>query len=101
MFIITAPLVCSPFWCQRSTPTVAAENSVRVLLWHSMRLASESRSKPHPHHSRSGPPQPIPAAVLEHSAIQQILSWDFLVSDAQSQLIRGHLLQLQARHQLL
>src|SRR4029453_2436643 len=53
-------------WCQRSTPTVAAENSVRVLPWHSIRLASESHSKPHPRHSLSELPQPISAAVVEH-----------------------------------
>src|SRR5688572_10942880 len=60
-----------PRRCQRSTPTVAAENSVRVLPWHSIPLASESRSKPHPHHSLSEHPQPISAAVVEHSAIEQ------------------------------
>src|SRR5216117_4089002 len=54
-----------------STPTVAAENSVRVWPWHLIRLASESRSKPHPHHSLSEHPQPISAAVMEHSAIEQ------------------------------
>src|SRR5262245_55994888 len=55
-----------------STPTVAAENSVRVLPWHSIRLASESRSKPHPHHhSLSEHPQSISAAVVEHSTIEQ------------------------------
>src|SRR6266536_1699783 len=57
---------------QRSTPTVAAENSVRVLPWHSIRLASGSRSKPHPHHHPfSEHPQLIPAPVVEHSAIEQ------------------------------
>jgi len=35
---------------QPPIPTVEAENSVRVLPWHSMRLASESRSKQRPHH---------------------------------------------------
>src|SRR5262245_6050524 len=60
-----------PRGCQRSTPTVAAENSVRVLPWHSIHLASESRSKPHRRHSLSGHPQPISAAVMEHSAIEQ------------------------------
>src|SRR5688500_5461929 len=55
----------------RSTPRVAAENSVRVLPWHSIRLASESRNKPHPHHSLSEHPQPISVAVVEHSAIEQ------------------------------
>src|SRR5262245_39074422 len=55
-----------------STPTVAAENSVRVLPWHLIRLASESRSKPHPHHhSLSEHPQSISAAVVEHSTIEQ------------------------------
>src|SRR4029078_595057 len=63
MFIITAPFL--------STPTVVAENSVRVLPWHSIRLASESRSKPHPRHSLSEHPQPISAAAMEHSAIEQ------------------------------
>src|SRR4029453_2609264 len=62
----------SDSFSQRSTPTVAAENSVRVLLWRSTRLASESRSKPHPHHHPfSEHPQLIPAAVVEHSAIEQ------------------------------
>src|SRR5262249_23223203 len=55
-----------------SNPTVAAENSARVLPWHSICLASESRSKPHPHHhSLSEHPQSISAAVLEHSTIEQ------------------------------
>src|SRR5262245_57988157 len=55
-----------------STPTVAAENSVRVLPWHSIRLASESRSKPHlHHHSLSEHPQSISAAVVEHSTSEQ------------------------------
>src|SRR4029450_11589236 len=82
MFMITASFLCSRFLtsllvlpqpqrCQRSTPTVAAENSVRVLPWHSTPLASESRSKPHPHHSLSEHPQPISAAVVEHLAIEQ------------------------------
>src|SRR4029434_4619267 len=53
------------------TPTVAAENSVRVLPWRSIRLASESRSKPHPHHSLSELPQPISGVVEEHSDIEQ------------------------------
>src|SRR6185295_10556949 len=54
------------------TPTVASENSVRVLPWYSIRLASESRSKPHPHYHRfSERPQLIRAAVVEHSAIEQ------------------------------
>src|SRR5512140_198183 len=57
---------------QRSTPTVAAENSGRVLPWRSIRLASESRSTPHPHHHPfSEHPQLIPAAAVEHSAIEQ------------------------------
>src|SRR5205823_5385527 len=57
---------------QRSTPTVAAENSGRVLPWRSTRLASESRSKPNRHHHPlSEHPQLIPAAVVEHSAIEQ------------------------------
>src|SRR5215813_433388 len=60
-----------PRQCQRSTPTVAAENPARVLLWHSIRRASESRSKPYPRHSLSEHPQPLHAAVLEHSAIEQ------------------------------
>src|SRR5215831_3162716 len=56
----------------RATPTVAAENSVRVLPWHSTRLAFQSRSKPHPHHHQfSTHPQLIPAAAVEHSAIEQ------------------------------
>src|SRR5437016_10260578 len=56
----------------RSTPAVAAGNSVRVLPWYSIRLASDSRSKPHPHHHRfSEHPQLIPAAVVEHSANEQ------------------------------
>src|SRR5262245_24997510 len=55
-----------------STPMVAAENSIRVLPWHSTRLASESRSKPHPHHhSISEHPQSISAAVVDHSTIEQ------------------------------
>src|SRR5437764_14260761 len=62
----------SDSFSQRSTPTVAAGNSVRVLPWRSTRLASESRSKPHPHHHPlSEHPQLIPAAVVEHSAIEQ------------------------------
>src|SRR4029077_21151042 len=60
-----------PLRCQRSIPTVAAENSVRVLPWHSIRLASESRNRQHPHHSLSGRPQPRSAAAAEHSAIEQ------------------------------
>src|SRR5690348_11868491 len=61
-----------PVLSVQPTPTVASENSVRVLPWYSMRLASESRSKPHPHHHRfSERPQPIPAVVVEHSAIEQ------------------------------
>src|SRR4030095_12206628 len=61
-----------PRRCHLSTPTVAAENSVRVLPWHSIHLASESRSKPHPHHHRfSEHPQLISAAGLERSAIEQ------------------------------
>src|SRR5437764_1494090 len=56
----------------RSTPAVAAENSGHVLPWRSTRLASESRSRPHPHHHPlSEHPQLIPAAVVEHSAIEQ------------------------------
>src|SRR5262249_22100733 len=56
----------------QSTPTVAAENSVRVLPWHSTRLASDSRSKPHPHHHPfSEHSQLIPAVAVEHSAIEQ------------------------------
>src|ERR1043166_7658114 len=51
---------------------IAAENSVRVLPWYSIRLASESRSKPHPHHHPfSEHPQLISAAAVEHSAIEQ------------------------------
>src|SRR5436190_1421656 len=62
----------SDTFSQRSTPTVAAENSVRVLPWRSTRLASESRRKPHPHHHPfSEHLQLIPAAVVEHLAIEQ------------------------------
>src|SRR5438094_6704852 len=62
----------SDTFSQRSTPTVAAENSGRVLPWRSTRLASEFRSKPHPYrHPFSEHPQLIPAAVAEHSAIEQ------------------------------
>jgi hypothetical protein len=60
-----------PARCQRPTPTVAAETSVRVWPSHSTRLASEFRSKPHPHRSSSEHPQPISAAAVEHSAIEQ------------------------------
>src|SRR4030095_4105307 len=57
----------------QATPTVAAENSVRVLPWHSPHLASEFRNKPHRrhHHPLSERPQLILAAVVEHSAIEQ------------------------------
>src|SRR5512141_892812 len=57
--------------CRRPTPMVADENSVLVLPWHSIPLASESRSKPHPHHSFSEHPQPRFAAAAEHSTIEQ------------------------------
>src|SRR5438477_12996766 len=61
-----------PVLSVQPTPTVASGNSVRVLPWYSIRLASESRSKPHPHyHPFSEHPQLIPAAVVEHSAIEQ------------------------------
>src|SRR4030095_14407922 len=61
----------SDSFSQRSTPTVGAENSGHVLPWRSTRLASESRSKLHPHrHHFSEHPQLIPAAVAEHSAIE-------------------------------
>src|SRR5262245_30180222 len=51
---------------------VAAGNSARVLPWHSIHLAFESRSKLHPHHHPfSGLPQSISAAAVEHSAIEQ------------------------------
>src|SRR4028119_744660 len=61
-----------PQRCQPPIPTIAAENSVRVLLWHSIRLASEFRSKQHPHHLPFAEhPQPIPVEVVEHSAIEQ------------------------------
>src|SRR5262249_44361480 len=73
--LLPPPLVNwhEPRWCQRSTPTVAAENSVRVLLSHSIRLASESRSKPHPHHPPfSEHSQPISAVVVEHSPTGQM-----------------------------
>src|SRR5688500_5700011 len=58
---------------QPPTPTVAAENLVRVLPWHSMRLASESRSTPcRRHHPFSEHSQPIAVAAAEHSAIEQM-----------------------------
>src|SRR4029453_437098 len=61
-----------PVLSVQPTPMVASENSVRALPWYSIRLASESRSKPHPrHHPFSEHPQLIPAAVVEHSAIEQ------------------------------
>src|ERR671933_1981362 len=61
-----------PQRCQPSIPTIAAENSVRVLPWHSIHLASEYRSKQHPHHLPFAEhPQPIPVAAVEHSAIEQ------------------------------
>src|SRR5919198_553298 len=62
----------NPVLSVQSTPTVAAENSIPVLPWHSIRLASQSRSKPHPHHLPfSEHPQLRPATVVEHSAIEQ------------------------------
>src|SRR6266576_5396440 len=61
-----------PVLSVQPTQTVASENSVRVLPWYSIRLASESRSKPHPHHHRfSEHPQLISAAVVKHLAIEQ------------------------------
>src|SRR4028119_439275 len=61
-----------PQRCQPPIPTIAAENSVRVLPWHSIHPASEYRSKQHPHRLRFAEhPQPIPVAVVEHSAIEQ------------------------------
>src|SRR5262249_909191 len=61
-----------PRFSIRATPMIAAENSVRVLPWHSRRLTSQSHSKPHPRHHRfSEHPQLISAVVVEHSAIEQ------------------------------
>src|SRR5689334_3846111 len=57
---------------QPPIPTVEAENAVRVLPWHSIRLASESRSKPHPHPSLSKHPQPVSAAVVQHTGTEQM-----------------------------
>ena len=59
-------------WRHTGAILVTAENSVRVLPWHSIRLASESRSKPYPHHHPFlERPQPISAAAVEHSAIER------------------------------
>src|SRR5689334_20167210 len=65
------PIFPEPRLCQRSTPTVAVENSVRVLPWRSRRRAFESRNKPHPLRSFSTLLQPKFAAAMEPSAIAQ------------------------------
>src|SRR5262245_46586061 len=56
---------------QRSIPTVAAENSARVLPSHSMRPASAYHRKPPRRRSHSGRPQPMCTGAEEHSATEQ------------------------------